>query len=56
MEYFVERERERERESLENMSWVKLFIEVNVSLSSNAVFGYQESFKKIEKVTQTIFS
>ena len=38
------------------MSWVRLLIEVNISLSSNAVFGYQESFKKIEKVKQTIFS
>ena len=38
------------------MSWVRLLIEVNMSLSSNAVFGYQESFKKIEKVKQTIFS
>ena len=38
------------------MSWVRLLIEVNMSLSSNVVFGYQESFKKIEKVKQTIFS
>ena len=38
------------------MSWVRLLIEVNMSLSSNVVFGYQESFKKIEKFKQTIFS
>ena len=47
---------ERERESLENMSWVRLLTKVNMSLSSNIVFGYQESFRKIKKVMQTNFS
>ena len=50
LEYFIE------RENLENMSWVRLLTEVNMSLSYNVVFSYQESFKKIKKVMQTIFS
>ena len=49
LEYFIE------RENLENMSWVRLLTEVNMSLSYNVVFSYQESFKKIKKVMQTIF-
>ena len=47
-------EREREREL---GKWVgsDFWLEVNMILSSNVLFGYQESLRKIEKVTANNF-
>ena len=58
-----ERERERERELGEFWRdrawkiWVgsDFWLEVNMSLSSNALFGSQESLRKIEKVIANNF-
>jgi len=52
LEYFVE----RAWKIIKNMSWVKFLTEVNMILSSNVVFGYQESSRKIENVMQIVFS
>ena len=37
------------------MSWVKLLTKVNMSLSSNVVFGYQESFRKLKSYANNLF-